>query len=110
MEYRNGMEGRQMTREEAAKCIVDFIEHFDELGFYDYYKDALFAALTALSGWVRTADRVPEGGEMELVQGAYQHREWGFMLHEIIAIGWLKSHPEMYPYWMPLPKPPEGGV
>ena len=65
------------------------------------------AGAAALSGWVRTAERLPEGGEMELVQGAYQHREWGFMLHEIIAIGWLKSHPEMYPYWMPLPPLPE---
>ena len=92
-----------MKREEAIEVISSWYE--------DSSKNlcALDMAITALRqpGWVRTAERLPEGGEMELVQGAYRHREWGFMLHEIIAIGWLKSHPEMYPYWMPLPPLPE---
>ena len=92
-----------MIYESTRKMSVKEQEVYD-LG----YLNGKHAAMC--SPWVKTSDRLPEGGEMELVQGAYQHREWGFMLHEIIAIGWLKSHPEMYPYWMPLPKPPEGGV
>lgn len=39
-----------MTNAWAAECITDFIEHFDELGFYAYYKDALEKAVTALNG------------------------------------------------------------
>ena len=101
-----------MTREEAARLLDWAVKNFEPYGdnpISEFDIEAYRVAISALRqpGWVKTADRVPEGGEMELVQGAYQHREWGFMLHEIIAIGWLKSHPEMYPYWMPLPPLPE---
>ena len=37
-----------MNRQEAAKCVGDFIDHFDELGFYEYYKTALEMAQDAL--------------------------------------------------------------
>lgn len=43
-----------MTREEAAECINDFIDHFDELGFNPYYRDALEMAVRYLEadfGW-----------------------------------------------------------
>ena len=99
-----------MTREEEAAKVLDCawrgIDWKTTMNINEAYGLAI-KRLREPAGWVRTAERLPEGGEMELVQGAYQHREWGFMLHEIIAIGWLKSHPEMYPYWMPLPPLPE---
>ena len=99
-----------MTREEAIEVLRNrYYSGVTRSRTDDEWRMATDTAISALRqpGWVRTAERLPEGGEMELVQGAYQHREWGFMLHEIIAIGWLKSHPEMYPYWMPLPPLPE---
>ena len=37
-----------MNRQETAKCIQDFIDHFEELGFHDYYKTALEMARDAL--------------------------------------------------------------
>ena len=30
-----------IDKESARDCIRDFIEHFDELGFYNFYKTAL---------------------------------------------------------------------
>ena len=63
------------------------------------------AGAAALSGWVRTADRVPEGAEHVPVLGLYQGK--GYLMYDIVQIGWLRLHPEMYPYWTKLPKKPE---
>jgi hypothetical protein len=94
-----------MNREEAVDCINDFIEHFDELGFYDYYKDALQMAQAAMRGWVKTADRLPEGDEHDEILGLYKGTD--YLLYDIVQLGWLRLHPEMYPYWTNLPQKPE---
>jgi hypothetical protein len=59
----------------------------------------------ALRGWVKTADRLPEGGEHDEILGLYKGLD--YLLYDIVQIGWLRLHPEMYVYWTHLPKKPE---
>ena len=67
---------------------------------------ALPTAIAALrQGWVRTAERVPEGDEHKEILGLYKGKD--YYLYDIVQIGWLRLHPEMYPYWTDLPAKPE---
>ena len=90
-----------MKREEAIEVISSWYE--------DSSKNlcALDMAITALRqpGWVKTADRLPEGDEHDEVLTLYTKR--GHRSVDITEIGWLKLHPELYGYWMPILELPE---
>jgi hypothetical protein len=66
---------------------------------------ALRMGAAALRGWVRTADRVPEGEEHDEILGLYKGPD--YLLYDIVQIGWLRLHPEMYEYWTYPPHKPE---
>jgi hypothetical protein len=113
--------GRQMTREEAARVLQEFYDfnktltpHNDlwlqsDITINRYTQEelgkALPAAIAALRGWVKTADRLPEGDEHDEILGLYKGLD--YLLYDIVQIGWLRLHPEMYVYWTHLPKKPE---
>ena len=115
-----------MTREQ----LIDYLEFVlrpsgRAVTFTDFnLLPDILSALRGL-GWVRTADRLPtEEDAIEV------HNEWGFTHKEVAVLssGWpfealVKDIPAMlpgimdietiedktttFPYWMPLPKPPE---
>ena len=122
---------------EVLQAKIDSIEDdqaYSQLSksmYEDGYRriDACKAAIAALREpaheWVRTTDRLPtEEDAIEV------HNEWGFTHKEVAVLssGWpfealVKDIPAMlpgimdietienktttFPYWMPLPKPPE---
>ena len=95
-----------MKREEALRYIKSAAGHLivtdrKVVGM------ALLEAWDALRqpGWVRTADRLPEGDEHDEVLTLYTKR--GHRSVDITEIGWLKLHPELYGYWMPILELPE---
>ena len=96
-----------MTREEAAKILMNEVEGWGDkrMPFASYITALRMGADALRSGWVRTADRVPEGAEHVPVLGLYQGK--GYLMYDIVQIGWLRLHPEMYPYWTNLPQKPE---
>ena len=55
--------------------------------------------------WIKTADRLPEGNEHDEILGLYKGPD--YLLYDIVQLGWLRLHPEMYPYWTNLPQKPE---
>ena len=89
------------------------------IGYKEGYQDGIRVAggtkadiKTATSDWVRTADRVPTKADAN---------KWGnvatvfyYTTGEARVVTWpwdlTAQEPENYPYWMPFPKPPEGGV
>ena len=106
-----------MTNAEAAKRLTRRAEqalgavHGDggDLASGEAWLDylALDKAIAALAapGWIRTADRLPEGDEHDETLGLYKGPE--YLLYDIVQIGWMQLHPEMYPYWTHLPQKPE---
>jgi len=111
-----------MTREEAARMLQEFYDfnktltpHGEswlqaDITINRYTQEELGKALpTAIAalrqGWVRTAERVPEGDEHKEILGLYKGKD--YYLYDIVQIGWLRLHPEMYPYWTDLPAKPE---
>ena len=120
----------EMTRVEAAAVLDAMIFGTypdDDITIEKIEMEAVRFAIAALRGlgWVRTADRLPtEEDAIEV------HDEWGFTHKEVAVLssGWpfealVKDIPAMlpgimdietienktttFPYWMPLPKPPE---
>ena len=123
-----------MTREEAAEFTRKLVARAETIVFPKtpktinnipvFYFEAVLSALRGPE-WVRTADRLPtEEDAIEV------HDEWGFTHKEVAVLssGWpfealVKDIPAMlpgimdietienktttFPYWMPLPKPPE---
>jgi hypothetical protein len=100
-----------MTREEAARmCEAVVKPTFGTITSNDNndaYKEAFEMAIAALRGpeWVRTVDRLPEGDEHKEMLALYKGSN--FILYDIVQIGWLRLHPEMYIYWTHLPEKPE---
>ena len=111
-----------MTKEEAALVRLRLMAHraFGAMvenrrgGGEEAQKDldaidwaiATTQSIAALrQGWVRTAERVPEGDEHKDILGLYKGKD--YYLYDIVQIGWLRLHPEMYPYWTDLPAKPE---
>ena len=106
-----------MTREQAIESLSWLKARLSVgLGGMDklspHYKDmagevqSIALAIAALrQGWVRTAERVPEGDEHKEILGLYKGKD--YYLYDIVQIGWLRLHPEMYPYWTDLPAKPE---
>ena len=106
-----------MTREQAIESL-SWLKARLSVGLGDmdklspHYKDmvdevqSIALAIAALrQGWVRTAERVPEGDEHKEILGLYKGKD--YYLYDIVQIGWLRLHPEMYPYWTDLPAKPE---
>ena len=106
-----------MTREQAIESLSWLKARLSVgLGGMDklshHYKDmadevqSIALAIAALrQGWARTAERVPEGDEHKEILGLYKGKD--YYLYDIVQIGWLRLHPEMYPYWTDLPAKPE---
>jgi len=98
-----------MSREEAAQYLAWMQKLYPgaEITIEQEEIDAIKVAIAALRqpGWVRTADRLPEGDEHDEILGLYKGT--GYLLYDIVQIGWLWLHPEMYVYWTHLPKKPE---
>ena len=93
-----------MTREEAAEVLELLYGDCDPIEKNTW--QALRMGVAALrQGWVRTAERVPEGDEHKDILGLYKGKD--YYLYDIVQIGWLRLHPEMYPYWTDLPAKPE---
>ena len=93
-----------MTREQIIKNLEYLIQLLP--GKSIYAGETLTCAIAALrQGWVRTAERVPEGDEHKEILGLYKGKD--YYLYDIVQIGWLRLHPEMYPYWTDLPAKPE---
>ena len=98
-----------MKREEALRYIKSAAGHLivtdrKVVGM------ALLEAWDALrqSGWVRTADRVPEGDEHDYVVAYWcKDKRFGPATYDTVQIGWVIAHPQQYPYWLPLPPLPE---
>ena len=81
----------------------DAAAHYNE-GYYDAVNSKC---------WVRTADRFPTKADTNSdldVIAVYDDREEKEQY--VITKYWkyVRESPEQYPYWMPFPKPPEGGV
>ena len=98
-----------MTLEQAIEVLIDrynssVIRSRTNDDEWRLATDTAIAALRLL-GWVRTADRLPEGDEHDGILGLYNGP--GYLLYDSVRIGWLRSHPEMYVYWTHLPKKPE---
>jgi N-acetyl-beta-hexosaminidase len=108
------IQGRQtmadMSNEQAALVLERVWKRYtsivDEIDSEEV--DAVSAALTALRGWVKTADRLPteaDAGYNEEVVTLYRDRDT-----ELAGCDYWKyvaKNPECFPYWMPLPKLPE---
>ena len=109
-----------MTRDEAARVLEEKVEvwegvlkhmlpagDYSELKQIEDYETALRMGAAALRGpeWVRTEDRLPEGDEHDEILGLYKGTD--YLLYDIVQIGWLRLHPEMYVYWIHLPQKPE---
>lgn len=118
VERGNGMEGGGMKREEAVAVLRELIEAIEDdqaysqltHGMYkDGYRriDAYKTAIAALREpeWARTADRLPDGNEHDDVLGLYKGLD--YLMYDLVQIGWLRLHPEMYVFWMRLPEKPE---
>ena len=102
-----------MTREEAARVLKHIWNNRDENAkslqqltnsFFEG-QEAIRIAIAALRGWVRTEDRLPEGNEHDEILGLYKGPD--YLLYDIVQVGWLRLHPEMYPYWTRLLDKPE---
>ena len=105
-------QANDITREQAIRILhpdtrVEAIDDYEEAGNYEYaYDMAILMAIAALrQGWVRTAERVPEGDEHDEILGLYKGPD--YLLYDIVQVGWLRLHPEMYPYWTRLLDKPE---
>ena len=99
-----------MTREEAAAVLDAMIFGTypdDDITIEKIEMEAVRFAIAALRGpeWVRTADRLPDGNEHDDVLGLYKGLD--YLMYDIVQIGWLRLHPEMYVFWMRLPGKPE---
>ena len=97
-----------MTREQREQA-AEVLEKFQN-GTYGHGGKVGVAIDTAIAalrqpGWVRTADRLPEGDEHDEILGLYNGP--GYLLYDIVQIGWLRLHPEMYVYWTHLPGKPD---
>ena len=118
-----------MTREEAAAVLDAMIFGTypdDDITIEKIEIEAVRFAIAALrSPWVKTSDRLPtEEDAIEV------HDEWGFTHKEVAVLssGWpfealvkdrqamlpgimdietIENKTTTFPYWMPLPKPPE---
>ena len=99
--------GKQMTREEAAAVLTNMMENYhfsadDDDWYYGDNLDALKIAISALrSGWVRTAERLPEGEE--IVVGVYKDGT----LAGCENAYYIREFKEQYKCWLPLPPLPE---
>lgn len=105
-------QANDITKEQAIRILqpdtrVEAIDDYEEAGNYEHaYDMAILMAIAALrQGWARTAERVPEGDEHKEILGLYKGKD--YYLYDIVQIGWLRLHPEMYPYWTDLPAKPE---
>jgi len=96
-----------MTLEQAIEVLTDRYNSSVTRRRTDAeWRLATDTAIAALrQGWVRTAERVPEGDEHKEILGLYKGKD--YYLYDIVQIGWLRLHPEMYPYWTDLPAKPE---
>ena len=96
-----------MSREEAAQYLAWMQKLYPgaEITIEQEEIDAIKVAIAALRGWVKTADRLPEGDEHFEVLGLYKGTD--YLLYDIVQLGWLRLHPEMYTYWTHLPEKPE---
>ena len=95
-----------MTREEAARVLKYLWIERDEnaklmqqltKSFFERQEALRIGAAALRQGWVRTAERAPEGDEHKEILGLYKGKY--YYLYDIVQIGWLRLHPEMYPYW-----------
>ena len=103
-----------MTREEAAEFTRKLVARAETIVFPKtpktinnipvFYFEAVLSALRGPE-WVRTEDRLPEGDEYDEILGLYKGTD--YLLYDIVQIGWLRLHPEMYVYWIHLPQKPE---
>ena len=100
-----------MTRveRECAARVLERINYMQCTGdpTIDEQKRAVDTAIAALREpeWVRAADRLPDGNEHDEVVGLYKGLD--YLMYDIVQIGWLRLHPEMYVFWMRLPEKPE---
>ena len=109
-------QANNITRERAIRILhpdtnIEAIDDYEEAGNYEHaYDTACLMAVDALRqpGWVRTADRLPEGDEHDYVVAYWcKDKRFGPATYDTVQIGWVIAHPQQYPYWMPLPPLPE---
>lgn len=94
-----------MNREERIQEIRNILMDYDD-GEYSSMASAVLDWMDKTApGWIRTADRLPVGDEHDEILGLYKGPD--YLLYDIVQIGWLRLHPEMYPYWTHLPQKPE---
>ena len=95
-----------MNREDAAREIDNTACCFSDKRF----RDAMHMAAAALRGlgWVRTANRLPteaDAGVDEKILTIYDDGETRVMGTDYWA--YVAMVPEVFPYWLPVPKLPE---
>ena len=113
----------QKQREQAARTLQEFYDFNKtltpqgeswlqaDITINRYTQEELGKALpTAIAAlrepeWARTADRLPDGNEHDDVLGLYKGLD--YLMYDIVQIGWLRLHPEMYVFWTRLPEKPE---
>ena len=99
-----------MNREEAAQMLkrlkYDYQNGADENDcFYDMYLYALDTAITILtSPWVKTSDRLPDKCDYYTMYLTTKKRNGGVWQ---VRGSFIKEHPELCPWWMPIPPLPE---
>lgn len=104
-EARLWIRGKADKAEEAIKRYGNLPADADIIPTIEREIEACRLAEAALRGWVKTADRLPEGDERDEILGLYKGPD--YLLYDIVQLGWLRLHPEMYPYWTNLPQKPE---
>ena len=93
-----------MNREEAAEVLDNLCTRLNcEDDISGAEARAFYIALTALSGWVRTADRVPTENDGYVIAAARTTSNLGYVP---VALWYVTVNKTMHPYWMPLPPLP----
>ena len=96
------VEGKRMTQDENA------VKHNHNFDFRTLPPKPAQAETPKEAGWVRTADRLPteaDAGVDEKILTIYDDGETRVMGTDYWA--YVAMVPEMFPYWLPVPKLPE---
>jgi hypothetical protein len=59
-----------------------------------------------MNNWVKTADQLPDGEDWEKPILVVEKLTFSYQI-DISEIGWVRAHPDHFPYWMDAPELPD---